>query len=88
MSKERRRMIEGAGRYAAANRSDPFAYARAMSHTQTGVAGIRVNEANERIDAFYDAKVGIEKRKLPDGQTFSDGSRTYEVPVYHDVKVP
>ena len=55
---------------------------------QNGVASIRINEANERIDAFYDAKIGVEKRKLPAGQKFSDGSDTYEVPVYHDVKVP
>jgi hypothetical protein len=80
-------MIDGARRYAEANRSDPFAFSRAMSHVNNGVAGIRI-ENDERIDAFYDAKVGIEKRKLPTGQLFSDGSNSYEVPAYHEVKVP
>lgn len=88
MSKHMKRMVDGARRYAAANRSDPFAYSRAMSHAANGVSGIRINEANERLDAFYDAKVGIEKRSLPSGRTFSDGSKSFEVPVYHDVKVP
>lgn len=88
MSKERRRMIDGAYRYAAANKSDPFALNRALTHLNVGVSGIRINENNERVDAFYDAKVGMEKRKLPPGQLFSDGSNTYDVQVYHDVKVP
>lgn len=83
-----KRMVEGARRYAAANRSDPFALARALSHVANGVAGYRWQANNEREDAFYDAKQGTEDRTLPKGQVFSDGSNKHKVVVYTDVKVP
>ena len=50
----RQRMIEGAKRYAAADRSDPFAFNRAMTHINNGVAGLLPNGE----DGFYNALEG------------------------------
>lgn len=59
--KPTRSMIEGAVRYAAADRSDPFAYNRAMSHSHNGVASRRANEKDDR-HGHYDAdRVIVEK---------------------------
>ena len=87
-AQERRRAEDGAKRYAAANQSDPFAYSRAMSHLNNGVASMKKAEDGSREPAYYDAKQGVEKRSLPPGQQFSDGSRQYEVVSFNDQKVP
>ena len=63
IAKDRARRISGAVRYAAANKSDPFAYARAMTHVNNGIAGPNVR--HERLE--YDAEAMTEMRKLPDG---------------------
>lgn len=47
------RILEGAARYAAADASDPWAYARAVTHIRTGVASPYNADGDE---AFYDAK--------------------------------
>lgn len=72
----RRRMFEGARNYALAEKSDPFAFARAMSHTLNGIANIHNGE-----DAFYQADPYQETRVLPDG-------REYNVTAYRNVKRP
>ena len=52
MDSQRTRMLNGALNYAKADRSDPFAYSRAMSHINSGVASIGPNGE----DSFYDAE--------------------------------
>lgn len=46
-------MIDGAYRYAEANKSDPFALARALTHIRTGVAEYAVGK--EASPGYYDA---------------------------------
>lgn len=60
------RMLEGARNYAAADNSDPFALARAMTHLRNGIASLS-NERGE--DAFYSAEPYLETRQiaLPQG---------------------
>jgi hypothetical protein len=76
------RMIAGAHAYAAADRSDPFAFSRALSHINNGIAGVRTNENGDKVDAFYNAKPVVQTRKLPAGQMFSNGANTYQVTTY------
>jgi hypothetical protein len=46
-----------AKRYAAADRTDPFAYARAMSHLRSGVAQYSVDDGRgNEVAAYYDAE--------------------------------
>lgn len=65
------RMVEGAKRYAAADRTDPFAYARAMTHIKCGVATVIRQEHNKDYDldraatAFYNAENYIYDREVP-----------------------
>ena len=70
-----RSMIEGAARYAAAEKSDPFAFARAMTHLNQGLGGYDQNGA----EAAFDATPEIETRHLPDG-------RPYDATVYRNIK--
>lgn len=67
MDARQRRMLEGARNYAAADRSDPFAYSRAITHIRTGIADI--SQGGE--DRFYSAEPFTEQRVLPDGTTYS-----------------
>lgn len=46
-------MIEAAKRYALANLSDPFAYARCMTHIKNGIATYSDNNGNA---GYYDAE--------------------------------
>ncbi len=80
-----RRMIEGAKRYALANRSDPFALQRAMSHLECGVAGYRHQPNGQRDDAFYDAEPEIEQRKIVN---MAGETETYNVIAFKNVRVP
>jgi hypothetical protein len=73
----RMRMDEGARRYAAADKSDPFAYARARTHMKNGIAGLAQNGG----DAFYDATEDTETRKLPNGPDGKEGAE-YQAVVY------
>lgn len=65
-------MLRSAQDYAAAERSDPFALARALTHLRSGVAS---------ADARYEAEEGTETRALPNG-------RTFQVVVWRNVKRP
>lgn len=71
------RMLEGAANYAAGDRSDPFAYARAMTHIRTGIVGYTA----QGEEAFYAADPAQEIRTLPDG-------REYSATVYRNMKRP
>jgi len=44
------RMLDGARNYAAADRSDPFAFARCIAHIKCGIASV-----GEGKDQYYDA---------------------------------
>lgn len=71
------RKIEGAQRYAAADKSDPFAFSRAMTHIRNGICKTRPD--GEAAD--YDAEMASEMRKLPDGTE-------YQVSIYRSLKRP
>lgn len=81
-------MTDGAYAYAAANKSDPFALRRALTHVANGVAGFTYARDGTRQDAFYKAEKGKEERTLAYGQTFSDGSNKYTVETYHNIQRP
>lgn len=81
MSKKMKLMVEAAHRYALANRSDPFALRRALSHLGNGVAGMRIDEAGNKVPAYYDAKPVQVERTLP------HNGQKYTVTEYCDVKV-
>jgi hypothetical protein len=66
--------------YAQSEASDPFAYARAMTHLQNGVA----EYANHNGEgAFYSAEECSETRKLPDGPNGEAGEE-YQATVYRN----
>lgn len=73
----RRRMLEGARNYAASEKSDPFAYERALTHIVTGVAGLD----SQGRDAFYQATPYQEERVTADGTP-------YMVTVYKNIERP
>lgn len=58
---------EAAKRYAAANKSDPFAYRRAKTHLLNGIASYANHEGQK---AYYDADEATEIRQLPDGTEY------------------
>ena len=84
-----RRMSEAARRYAAADRTDPFALSRAMSHIACGVASPH-RPANKDYDlsagvGYYDAEPQRELRKA----TGHDGREIeFDVVVYRNVVRP
>ena len=65
----RERYIAAAERYAKANRSDPWALARALTHIRTGVVGY-VERGNEMSDALYDATPHTEFRTTALGEQY------------------
>lgn len=69
--------IEAAKRYAAADRTDPWAFARAMTHMSNGIAGF----TDKGQDAFYSADQYSEERVTALGDT-------YHVPVYRNIVRP
>lgn len=73
----KQQMIEAAKRYAAADKSDPFAFARAMTHLGNGLSGM----SQRGEDQFYDADEFREERFLPDG-------RAYHVTAYRNLRRP
>lgn len=81
-------MLQGALLYSQAERSDPFAYSRAMSHLHNGVSAPFFDGQGKRHDGHYEATEGREKKTLAKGLRFSDGSTEYYSPVYRDVKRP
>lgn len=70
--------VEAAKRYAAADRSDPFAFSRAMTHLNNGVAST----------GEYEAEETTETRHLPEGIQLSNGDTSYQVVGYKNVKRP
>lgn len=67
MKTRRERMIDGCAAYAASDKSDPFAFSRAVSHTLSGVASIDGDRDN-----FYSAERYAEQRVLPTtGETYA-----------------
>jgi hypothetical protein len=77
MNKQQQRMFEGARNYAAAEKSDPFALARALTHIRTGIAGI----TQHGEDAFYKADAFQEERP-------SLGGGSHTVTVYRNMQRP
>ena len=81
------RMIEGAERYAAADKSDPFTLARCHAHMRNGIASHHRGEDSKEyslssgVDAFYDAKEYTEQRTTADG-------KEYPVTVYRNIVRP
>ena len=71
-------MLQGAMNYAMADKSDPFAFSRAMTHTMNGVANYSDSHGQSQ---YYEAERYMETRKLPDG-------REYKVPAYKNIKRP
>lgn len=59
------KLVEAAKRYAAADRSDPFAYRRAITHLSNGVAHWNNGHPKDPKDGFYDAEEYQETRTLP-----------------------
>jgi len=70
-------MIKGARDYALADKSDPFAYNRAMSHTMNGIASY----LGQSGPGYYEAEAYQEERRLLDGTK-------YHVTAYKNVKRP
>ncbi len=85
----RQKQIEGARLYAKADRSDPFAFSRAMSHINNGLCKAYIKDENRFQEAvLYNAKQAMEIHTLPPGHHFSDGSTEYQVTVYREVTRP
>ena len=63
------------------NKSDPFAFLRAMTHLRAGICDERVTSDGTTHECHYDATRYEETRKLPDG-------REYVASVYRDAKRP
>lgn len=88
-AKHRVRMIGGALRYAAADRTDPFAFRRAMAHIDNGVASMGRPENKEYAiaagsRAMYDAAMVMEPRSyVRDGETIN-----YDVVRWQNMKRP
>jgi hypothetical protein len=78
------RLIGGAYRYAAANRSDPFALNQALAHIRAGIC----QNTPTGQPGGYDARSTMETRTLDEGMTFSDGTNTYQVEVWREVSRP
>lgn len=77
--------VNGARLYAAADKSDPFAFARAMAHIRSGIVGRSLQDGQH---VMYNAEVVPETRTLPPGYQFSDGSNTYQVQSFRNVVRP
>lgn len=63
---KRRRMEAGARRWAAANKSDPFAFDTAMSLIKSGISDIK-----DGRECFCDAEPYLETRKTPTGEEYT-----------------
>ncbi len=77
MNLQKKRIFDGAVRYAGADKSDPFTFGRAMAHIRTGIAGI----SPRGEDQFYDADPALEERVTPTGAR-------YMATVYRNVRRP
>lgn len=84
MNTRTKNQLEAARRYAEADKSDPFAFARAKTHIRNGIATFNVNDD----DARYDATEATETVHLPEGQQFSNGDTSFERVVYRNRRRP
>ena len=84
MTINRNRAIAGAKRFAAADRSDPFAFNRAITHINNGI----VSAHGDGGDSIYDAEETVETRHLPPGIILSNGDTSYQVPGFKNIKRP
>jgi hypothetical protein len=89
LERTQRRMRDGAKLYAASDRSDPFVYARALTHIANGVASVSRPGNQEYaipqgVPACYSADSHLEERKV------AVGERTVvaQVVVYRNVQRP
>lgn len=75
-------MHQAAERYAASDKSDPFAYRRAMTHLRNGIA---VWSDQQGQPAYYDAEEALEPRaiKMPNGQVLE-----WNATVYRNIRRP
>lgn len=71
-------MVDGAKRYAASDRSDPFTFRRAMSHISNGLASKGIAELP------YDAIEYAEERSY----TLNGATVVYTVPAHKSAKRP
>lgn len=79
-------MTIGAFNYAQADRSDPFAYAKAMSHIKNGICDQRFdNKNNEQRLCHYEADLTQEQRSFVNGE---GKIVEYTVPTYVNMKRP
>lgn len=78
-----RKLVDGARNYAAADKSDPFAFARAMTPVNNGIAQIAIGEHGEK-PLCYEAEQFAETRSYEmDGRTVE-----YTVPAYKNIARP
>lgn len=78
MNPQTQRLNEGAKNYALADKSDPFAYNRAMTHVNNGISTVNG-------EAYYQAEPYKEERTL----VKTDGSKeNYFVDAYKNIKRP
>lgn len=90
LERTKRRMRDGAKLYAASDRSDPFAYARALTHIENGVAspsrpGNQEYAIPQGVPAYYSAESHLEERKIVAG---NGRDVTAHVVVYRNVQRP
>lgn len=81
----RDKAITSARNYAAADRTDPFTFARCMTHINNGIVGHRPDKDGHM--AMYSADEFWETRHLENGY-FSDGSREYQVRGWKNISRP
>jgi hypothetical protein len=88
-AKSRARMIDGARKYALADRTNPFAFRQMMTHIDNGVASVHrgLNKDYELAagPAFYSAETLREARKIigSDGQ-----EQIYDIMTFRNVVRP
>lgn len=88
-ARTRARMIDGAKKYALADRTDPFAFRRMVTHIDNGVASVH-RGLNKDYDlaagpAFYNAETYREPRKI----VGSDGQeQVFDIMVFRNVVRP
>ncbi len=81
MKKINDRILVGAANYARADKSDPFAYSRAICHAKNGVSS--VNNAQQK-PGYYDAEETVEHREyVHEGRTVK-----YTVPAFINIIRP
>lgn len=79
---DRVKILEGAERYIASEKSDPFVRDRVMSHIRDGHCNPTFDKGGNKVYHHYDAVEGRETRSYEKDGTVVE----YEVPVYGSVK--